>query len=272
MVSKAAEAHRKEWALITGGSSGLGEEWARQLAKEGLGIILAARRVSAMQRIASEITSQTGQPVHVIESDLSQMDSAAALFEKARLIGPITVLVNNAGRGDYQDFLKTSARNDVETIQLNVASLVALSQFAAEHMIQHGRKSRIINVGSIAAYLAPNKYAVYAATKAFVKSFSNSLHGELRNTNITVTCVHPGGTRTEFMQNAAQELSTFADKSLMSAEEVVKMGLKASRHKKGHIITGVMNRFLVLLPRIMPERCSQGLVSYFFGKLTYVKQ
>jgi short-subunit dehydrogenase len=241
-------------AVITGASSGLGEEYARQLASRGADLVLAARREDRMKALAQSLEKEHGIRVQVIKSDLSRPGAARELFDAVAADGAaVTMLVNNAGIGPYARFLDEAHSRHVETIQLNVVALTELSHLFAERMIAHGKRSYITNVGSIASFQGAPNFAVYASTKSYVKVFSEILAHELRGTNVTVTCLCPGGTHTEFSASNHQELRKGADSLMMTAEAVVRIGIEAMLAGQTVVIPGFINKLACLAPRLLPS-------------------
>ena len=205
-------------AVITGASSGIGEQYARQLAARGVDLVIAARRLDRLEKLAKELSSAHDVNVQAIEADLAKTGIAQSLFKAATQSSrQVTILVNNAGIGPFGRFVKGPLERHLETLTLNMHALTELSHRFCGHMLEHGKKSFITNIGSIASYQGASNFAVYAATKSYVRIFSEILGRELRETGISVTCVCPGGTYTEFMEANGQVLSDSSHSMMMTA-------------------------------------------------------
>ncbi|HEX3763658.1 MAG TPA: SDR family NAD(P)-dependent oxidoreductase, partial [Kofleriaceae bacterium] len=218
-------------ALVTGASSGIGAAIARELAALGVDLVLTARGRPALDAVAAECTAR-GVRVDVIVTDLGVPAAASALWAAARTGGPVDILINNAGFGYFRPFRAADWSRDAEMIQLNIASLVELSRRFVDDRAEafpHDR-AYLVHVASIGAYQSIPHMAVYASSKAFVRNFSEALHDELRGSPITVTCVCPGGTRTNFHAAAgAGNYGWLASASMMSAEAVARAAIEAMR-------------------------------------------
>src|SRR6201987_1868191 len=211
-----------EVALVTGASSGIGAEFAKQLSADGYEVILLARRVERMQALAAELSG----PSHVIACDLAgEAASVAAKVADAGL--QVDVLVNNAGFGTHGRFIEMDAAREAEEVRLNCEALVTLTHAFLPGMLER-RRGGVITVASTAG-LQPIPYeATYSASKAFARTFSDALSGELRGTGVRVLCVNPGPVPTEW-----QEVAGYAPGYLppvpgkISAEQVASESLRA---------------------------------------------
>jgi len=253
-------------ALVTGASSGIGAAIARLLAADGVALVLTSRRKDALDQVAAECTAR-GADVQVITADLGKPGAAAALWAGATAGGPIDVLVNNAGFGYYRPFTDADWERDAELLQLNVTSLVELARrFVSARAGATGR-AYLLNVASIAAYQSVPRFAVYASSKAFVRNFSEALHDELAGTPISVTCVCPGGTHTEFhAQAGAGDYSWLANRSMMSAEAVAEIALRALRKGQRTAIPGLLNKLSCWGVRLVPRRLASWLATRVLGR------
>lgn len=238
-------------ALVTGASSGIGEEFAKILASQGVNLVIAARREDRLLALKETLVKSYGISVEIVPIDLTSPHSAEDLFKLSTKSGPIDMLINNAGAGPYRAFLKTSRLEHEKIMQLNMVSLTSLSHLFAEHMKKHGRPSWILNVASIAAFSPAPRFAVYCGSKYYVRIFSEILRHELKATNISVSCLCPGGTATEFSKVNNQEVSS--GMFLMSAEKVARIGLEGAFKKKTVIIPGFFNKLSCLLSSILPD-------------------
>jgi short-subunit dehydrogenase len=227
--------------LITGASSGLGAEFARQIAPHARCIILAARRLDRLQALAAEI-ARPNLAVHCLTVDLSREDDTQRFLTKLAGLGPkIDVLINNAGLGDHGLFEESDWPRVQAMIEVNVRALTQVTHALLSDLILSERGA-ILNVSSIASLLPLPQMAVYAATKAYVTSFSEALRAELRGTGVSVTALCPGPVDTEFFvvaERTGSDASQAAPESFkVSAEQVVRQGLDAMQNDRARIIPG----------------------------------
>ena len=240
-------------ALITGASSGIGEQYARQLAALGSDLILAARRVDRLEALAGELEKNHGIRVKAVQSDLGAPGEATKLAQAVcTQEEPVTILVNNAGIGPYAPFLETDIEKHLATIQLNITALTELTHRVAAHMVAHKRKSYISNVASIAAYQASPNFAVYGGSKHYVRILSEVVRNELQGSNVTVSCLCPGGTYTEFLEKAGQELKPSGRAAMMPASEVARQGIHGMLRGRSIVVPGFLNKLACFLPRLVP--------------------
>jgi hypothetical protein len=238
----------KRVALVTGASAGLGVEFARQLSKRGHALVLAARRKERLDELAKELGN-----ARVVAMDLSEADAAAKLMADVEGAGEeVDLLVNNAGFGLIGRFAELDAARERQMIDLNVGTLTDLCRAVAPQMI--ARKSgAILNVASTAAFQPGPKMAVYFATKAFVLSFTEALHEELKPHGINVSCLCPGPTRTEFGEVAGFGGNGLFDRVAMNAPEVVEAGLHGLAKNHAVIVPGWMNKLTAASTRFAPR-------------------
>jgi short-subunit dehydrogenase len=242
---------KRPTALITGASSGIGVAFAREYASRGYDLIIAARRTDRLNKLAAAITKDTGVAVKVVASDLSVPNSAAKL---AKAVGatPVDVLVNNAGWGNIGPFSDEDLTSMVDEINVNVIALTQLARLFVGPMIERGRGT-IINIASTAAYQPVPNMAVYAATKAYVLSFTEALWGELQGTGVTALAVSPGGTATEFFEVAGGRAMAGG---LMTPAQVVATAMSAldAASPAPSVIVGSSNRLTAMAGRFVPRR------------------
>lgn len=256
-----------ETVLITGASSGIGLELAKCFAKERVNLIIVARNTAALEKIASELRQQFTIQVTVITADLAQTISAEKIFSELQGRGiMVDVLVNNAGFGLHGAFVELPLDRQLEIIQVNISALVALTRLFLPEMKARNRGG-IFNVGSVAGFVPGPNMAVYYASKAFVQSFSEALHEELRGTKITVTNLCPGPTETNFSQIARMHRSRRTQVNKMSAAVVAQIGHADFRAGKLLSIPGVSNKLAAFAPRLMPRPAVRRLVGHY-NKLT----
>ena len=249
-------------ALITGASSGIGEDFARALAIEGSDLILVARSEDKLKAIAQRITKDHGADVEVIVADLGQVSPGAALAAEVAKRGyQVDLLVNNAGFGTVGNFHKQDAAREQQEIALNCAAVVDLAHAFLPGMVERGFGG-IINVASAAAFQPLPYMAVYAATKAFVLSFSHGIRGEYRNKGIKVTALCPGPVDTPFFEaTGVDRLRNTVPKSMMmTSERVVADCLKAFKADRAVCIPGATTKIMAAAGHLTPR----GLL----GKLT----
>jgi short-subunit dehydrogenase len=242
---------KRPTALITGASSGIGAMFAREYSARGYNLVVAARRTDRLEALAAEITAAHGVSVRVIASDLSVPGAAKKL---ATAVGktPIDVLVNNSGWGHIGPFADEDLAGMAAEINVNIVALTQLSRLCVAPMIERGRGT-IINIASTAAYQPVPNMSVYAATKAYVLSFTEALWGELQGTGVVALAVSPGGTATEFFEVAGGRPIGSA---LMTPTQVVATAMSALEAKSPapSVIVGAANRVMAMAGRFVPRR------------------
>ena len=245
-------------ALVTGASSGIGAEFARQLAAKKIDLVLVARSEDKLQELAGQLQSEQGIQTYVISQDLTAPQAGATIFEKIQDRGlRIDLLVNNAGFGDYGHFSDRSLEKQLTMIQLNIKVLVELTGLFLPAMKQQG-EGGIINISSIAGFQPIPKMSVYAATKAFVLNFTEALWAENKDTGVKILAVCPGPTESQFFQAAEFPISSMQENNkgvkIASNTVVVAEALKALQNQQSNVVTGGwLNQFIVNLPRFLPR-------------------
>jgi short-subunit dehydrogenase len=243
----------KEVALITGASGGIGYEIALLFAKNKIDVVLVARNEQKLWGIKSSIEGLHGVNVHVVATDLSRKEGVEETCRYVRDNGlMVAYLVNNAGFGYYGNFIDGSMDRYHEIIDLNMASLTALSHHFASEMVKNG-KGRILNVSSTAGFQPAPFFAVYGATKAYVTSLTEALHKELEDTGVTVTVLSPGPTRTDFMDRAEMHDSKLFQSGVMTAAEVAEVGYRGMMKGRLHVVPGFKNRVVAFFSSITPS-------------------
>ncbi len=254
-------------ALITGASSGIGEVFAEKLAHRRHNLVLVARSQDKLQALADRLSQQYGIQTTVIAQDLTLIDGPKLVCEQLAQQGiEIDVLVNNAGYGTYGEFAAGALDNHLNMIQLNVVALVDLAHRCLQGMKARGRGS-IVNIGSTASFQALPYLGVYAATKAFVLSFSEALWQECKPFDVKVLAVCPGPTETEFFKVAEfpTSLGETVGQNYASPEAVVDEALKALDRGQSNVVTGgMMNQVLVNAGRFLPREMLVGAVGKMF--------
>jgi len=236
------------WALITGATSGIGYEIAKMLAGKGINLIIVSRNTKRMNEIVSEFTN-VKVLTHTV--DLSQNGSAAQLFDKINQQSLVVdILINNSGFGLLGEFYQNDVNRIEEMIQLNVMSLTILTKLFSDQMAKR-KNGYIMNIASTAAFQAIPYFGVYSASKSFVRNFTLSLYDELKASNIFITNVNPGSTKTNFFEvaNTNKNAELYNVKYTMKSEDVAKMALKAMFAGKREITTGFVNK---ITSRLMP--------------------
>jgi short-subunit dehydrogenase len=254
-MTRSSQFFKEHRALITGASSGIGKEYAKQLAAMGCDLVLVARRLDRLKNLAEEIQTRYQVKIQCIQLDLALPHASLDLFKQVTQGGnQITVLVNNAGLGKYGAFLDFPLEDHQSTIQVNLVAPTELSYLFAKHMKLHGRPSFLVQVASISAFQPVSNFSVYSATKGYLRYFSETLRFELRKTNIHVFCLCPGGTYTEFFEHSGQKITSSGHRTMMSAEEVVASALNAMIRKVDVFTPGLLNKLACFFPRFLPRR------------------
>jgi short-subunit dehydrogenase len=240
-------------AIITGASTGIGRELADLAAQDGYEVVLVARSESLLQNVAADLRYKWKKNVTVIAKDLAHPDAPREVFNTVSAAGmQIEVLVNNAGFGLLGKFWELDEREQIDMVQLNVTALTGLSRLFLPQMIER-RRGMIMNVASTAAFQPGPLMSVYYATKAYVVSFSEAIHNEARDYGVTVTCLCPGPTKTEFDKRAgSSNAKLFSSGHVMTARQVAEIGWSAMKRGKPLVITGILNALTAFLTRFAP--------------------
>lgn len=241
-------------ALVTGASSGIGLELAKQFAAHGHDLVITSRHRDALEAVAGTIEGKFGVKVTVIPDDLIDPAAPQRLFDaiRAENIG-VHFLVNNAGFGLGGEFAGTDITRELEMIQVNIAALTHLTKLFLPGMLKR-KKGMILNVASTAAFQPGPLMAVYYASKAFVLSFSQALDEELRNTGVSVTCLCPGATDTNFAETAKVGNSKlFSRVGMATADEVARVGYDAMMKGERVAIVGLQNKVMMFSERFAPR-------------------
>lgn len=237
--------------LITGASSGIGEAFARRLARDKHNLVLVARSENKLHELCDELMLEHQITAHYIALDLTDREADRRLFDETEKHGfEIDWLINNAGFGSMGDFAELDLERELEMIGLNIRALTAITHRYLQKM--RGRRSgTIINVSSSASFQPVPYMATYAATKAFVTSFSEAIAEENRPFGITVTALCPGPTETNFFNVSGVE--PFQAKGMQTSAEVVETALSGVRRGKTRVISGWTNFFGASLGNFVPN-------------------
>ncbi|MEP1445059.1 MAG: SDR family oxidoreductase [Paraglaciecola sp.] len=248
--------------LITGASSGIGKEFAKQFASKGANLILTARTHSDLMNLAEYLESEhTNILIKTIPADLSEPNGARKLYEKISDLGlPVDYLINNAGFGKFCEFSGESFETYHRMLMLNINALVELTHLCLPAM-KDKNSGGIINVASIASFQPLPYQTVYGASKAFVLSFSEALTGELLDTNIRIMALCPGTTESRFMENANADTSKM---DLAPASEVVRSALIGYEKNRIYTVSGKMNYLMSLIPRLVSRKTTVRIVVNMF--------
>lgn len=243
----------REIALITGASSGIGLDLA-QLMAPNFDLIITARNQAELEKIAKELQTAHGNHIHVIPADMAQPEAPQQIFAEIERRGlPVNILINNAGFGSYGAFAESDPRTSLDMIEVNIAALTVLTRLALPGMIQR-KRGRIMNVASTAGFQPGPLMAVYYATKSYVIMFSEAIANELKGSGITVTCLCPGATATNFAGRANMEESRLFKLGAMKSRDVAIAGYKGMMAGKGLVIPGVLNKTVAMSVRLSPRK------------------
>ncbi len=244
----------RKTALITGASFGIGLELARIFAREGYNLVLVARSADKLRQLASELEKTHGTRSLILAVDLTEPGAPAYVLDQTtRADIHVDVLVNNAGFGQYGKFVENDLEECLRQIQLNVTTLTHLTRLYLPAMIER-KSGRILNVASTAAFQPGPLMAVYYATKAYVLHFSEAISNELQDTGITVTCLCPGPTETEFQKRANISGIRLSKYGTMDARTVAEDGYRALIAGKTVAISGFRNWLIAQSVRFAPRR------------------
>ena len=241
------------YALITGGSDGIGFELAKCFAEDGYNLILVSRSEDNLQRSASELTSQFKVQVTTIAKDLFQPNAAFELYEEVKAQGiTVNALVNDAGQGQFGKFVEQDIHRLLDIIQLNISSLTVLTQLFLKDMLARS-DGKILQLASIASELPGPWQAVYHATKAYVLHLTEALISELKDTGVTLTALQPGATDTDFFNKAEMQSSKILDTKLSDPSKVARDGYEALMKGDDKIVSVFKNKAMVGMSNIMPD-------------------
>ncbi|NIK01600.1 SDR family NAD(P)-dependent oxidoreductase [Xanthomonas cannabis] len=257
--------NRNGWVLITGASSGFGEEFARQYAAKGHPLILVARRLDRLNALATTLRQQFGNEVVVEPVDLADIDAVTALHRTLRERGiAVEILINNAGHGLQGAFLETSTQSALNMVQLDIASLTVMTQLFGADMRARGH-GKILLVASLLSHFGVVNMAVYGAAKAYVLRLGDALHREFKHDGVTVTSLCPGMSDTGFAQAAKQKITFGLKLMMMQPAPVVRAGIRALHRGRISVVPGFNNKAVAVMIWVTPRWLHQGILSRFMN-------
>ena len=244
----------KQYALITGATSGIGYELAKLFAKDGYNLVIVGRKQTTVDQVAKEFKDEFQVKVIPIVKDLFNKNAAFELYELVKAKGIVVdVLINNAGQGQYGEFIKTDISRELDIIQLNIASLVTLTKLFLKDMVSRN-EGKILNLSSVASKTPGPLQSVYHGTKAFVQSFTEAIREEVKKTSVTITALLPGATATDFFNKADMlNAKNIAEGELAPAADVAKDGYDALMKGDDMVISGFKNKVMVAMGNMMPD-------------------
>jgi short-subunit dehydrogenase len=253
-------------AVVTGASSGIGAAFARALAAEGRSVLLVARSRDALEVLAAELKAAHGGEAEVLAADLGTPEGRDAVWDATEAAGrPVALLVNNAGFGLNGPEADLPLERVHALLELNVVATAELTHRFLVAM-KRRRAGAILNVASTSAFYPTPYFAAYGASKAFILSFTHALHEEARKDGVTLTCLCPGYTKTNFAAVAGMKSAEATPFPEMTAEAVATIGLEAVRKKKAVAVTHPLDRAWIFSGRFVPRWVPARLGVRFFSK------
>jgi short-subunit dehydrogenase len=249
-------------ALITGASSGLGADFARELATRGCNQILVARREELLRSLKEEIGGRHEVEVEIIPMDLTAPMAPQELHDRVQNQGRVVdVLINNAGYGLFGEFVDIPWEREQNMLELDIIVLTHLTKLFVRGMLAR-RFGYILQISSNGAYQPTPTYATYAAAKTYVLYFGEALNYELRNTGVSCTVLSPGVTATAFRNVAGQRTTLYQRVMMMPSRKVVRIGVEAMLKRRSSVVPGWVNAFLAWGTRLIPRRWSAALAHW----------
>jgi uncharacterized protein len=254
------------FALVTGASKGIGKSIANVLADRGYDILLVARSADLLEQVSKEIHSSTNRNCKWLALDLAGEEAAETVFDWCQKNQfEVAILVNNAGYGLSGPFEKYSPREHAEMLHVNIITLTRLTRLFLPGLLKMSA-GYILNIGSSASYQAVPFLSAYAASKAYVLSFSRGLYQELRKTKVSVTCICPGPTDTHFVERAQVGLKgqKTAERFNMSPQTVALIAVESLFQRKAEVITGGMNKLSAFFAWLLPKTLVEGVAKKLY--------
>ncbi len=242
-------------ALITGASSGIGQELTRLFAKDGYNLVLVGRNQESLEQLAANFHNQYGTQTTILIKDLANTNAPEEIYAETQEKGiQVDVLVNDAGFGEYGQFAtETDLQKELSIIQVNATALVHLTKLYLNDMVSRN-EGKILMLGSEVSVIPNPMMAVYGATKAFIKSFSEAVRNEIKNKNVTITVLMPGATNTNFFNVAgATDVKGADPQKTANPADVAKEGYEALMKGKDHVVAGWMNKARVAVSHMLPD-------------------
>ena len=245
----------RQIALVTGASSGIGLDLATILAQNGYDLILVARSQATLEQLAATLSAKYRITATAIPADLSDPATPRRLYDELADRGvTLDILINNAGFGLFGPFHQQDEQRILDLLQVNVTALTELTRLFLPGMVERNR-GRILNVASTAGFQPGPYMAIYYASKAYVTSFSEAISEELRHTQVTVTALCPGPTRTNFAEAAKVSITNlFNTPMIMTSMDVARIGYDAMMRGKRLVIAGPINRLVAFSTRLAPRK------------------
>jgi len=256
------------YALITGASKGIGKSIALALAAKGNNLLLVSRSEEALKELSTFIAQRYKVKTDYLAIDLAAADAAQRVYNWYTEKGyAIHILVNNAGYGLWGKFDSRSIESHNEMLQLNVLTLVQLTHKILPDLKKQS-SAYILNVASTAAYQAVPTLSLYAASKSFVLLFTRGIKLELKDTNVSVSCLCPGPTSTDFIERAgmSESIKKKSDTFSMTADAVAKIGVNGMYKGKAEIIPGLLNKIIVIFTALLPKFITEKIANDLYKK------
>jgi short-subunit dehydrogenase len=248
-----------KWALVTGASSGIGASLARELAKHGAKLILTARRLDRLEKLAAELTAK-GTEVRIVTADLNDPAAPQKIYDATEGAGlPVDVLINNAGLGQYGAFCTSPVEQELGQVRVNCEAMVRLTRLFVPRMVER-RRGWVLMLASTASFQPVPYLTTYAATKAFDRFFALGLAAEVARFGVNVTALCPGPTESEFFDVA--HAGAFKGRGQQPAADVARLAISALARGQRTLVPYFGGRFNALLVRFLPV----GLVTHFIEK------
>lgn len=239
-------------ALVTGASSGLGVDFARELARRGADLILVARREERLHEVAEKLRAAFDVRTTVVAADLADPHTPEMLYQTLAAQHRVDILINNAGFGLYGHELDIAWPDTRRMLQVDIVAPTHLTKLFAQDMRTRGW-GRILQVASIGGYQPSPSYAAYSAAKSYVLHFGEALNAELRGTGVSCTVVSPGVAATEFLAVSGQRLNWFHRATMMRSAKVAAIGVRAMLRGRSSVVTGLANQLMVFFVRFTPR-------------------
>lgn len=252
-------------AFITGASSGIGAEFARQLAEQGYNLIIHGRRRELLDSLSEELTKKYGCSVKIEIAELSSRAEIDRLSEVLKKTQNLEILINNAGYTTRDKFYEENTQSHIDLLTVHLTATVVLTKAALDMMLAKN-SGAIINIASVAGFFAAPRSVMYCATKAFLNTFSEALYLELKDTDVKVQTLCPGFTLSDFHKKLGYDPNDKCFKHFMSSEFVVKKSLKALKKSKLYCIPGLRYKILVFASKILPKSLLHTMTLKHYAK------